>query len=161
MARCLPSANIYWGKKENRKETEILLYCGQDAVLIYYAQIQRLLYSCNNAWCARGGGRVENRDLQMGTTKNKRDEQSPREKQLFQDVSITKGKLRVSLMLASFNSVRPAVTCSRSIFSSRAGTLSAFLPLLHVDQPWETRTHTLADPSLSVLSAWYAPCATS
>lgn len=33
----------------------------------------------------------------MGTTKDKMDEQSPRKKQLFQYVSVTKGNLTVSL----------------------------------------------------------------
>ena len=97
MAWCLPSANIYWGKKENRKETEIPLYCGQDVVLIYYAQIQRRLYSCNSAWCARGRGAGGEQRFTNGDNKEQKDEQSPREKQLFQDVSVTEGKLRVSL----------------------------------------------------------------
>jgi len=47
-------------------------------------------------WGIVGSG-VENRDLQMGTTKDKMDEQSPRKKQLFQYVSVTKGNLTVSL----------------------------------------------------------------
>lgn len=44
------------------------------------------------------GSRVENRDLQMGTRKDKTDEQSPRKKQLFQYVSVTKGNRTVSLL---------------------------------------------------------------
>lgn len=100
--------------------------------------------------CVWGGAgrvvrsRVENRDLQVGTTKDKMDEQSPRKKQLLQSVSVTKGNLTAALFDAGkvqFGEIRNDLW--PSVFNSRAVTLSPLLPQSAPGRPGHTHLQTL------------------
>ena len=81
----------------------------------------------------------------MGTRKDKTDEQSPRKKQLFQYVSVTKGNQTVSLLDVGkfqFSEIRNEWPVAQCLQQPGCNTFT-LLPLLHVNQPLgDQDTHT-------------------
>lgn len=142
--------------KEQRKKTETPLYYRKDTVLIYDAQVQRILYSCNNV-CGGGRGGFTNRDRQ--SAKGMRTILW-RKKQLFQYASVTGENQMIYLFYvgkSQFCEIRNDLSL-QCLFNSQTIALLPLFLFLHINQPLGDQAPPIRRPFPSYLCLTCSVC---